>query len=657
MRFRSSSVVAISVAALLVAACSSSSDTRSKGADSLVSTPATESTVESTDPSETAVDTTSPDTIAAAATIEWSKCDDPEVTEAELDCATVAVPIDYDQPDGDTIDIAMVRVPAAGTREGAVLFNPGGPGGSGFDFIALNGSFVAQAMGLDAFDLIGFDPRGVDRSNGLRCVDDATQDKYLYLDYTPDTPEEKALIDAADADFIKGCEAAYGDTLRQYSTINTARDMDMIRAGLGDDQISYLGISYGTYLGAAYATLFPDRVRAMVLDSAFEPGGDTIEQQFETQLVGFDGAFNNWAAWCQETKSCAFNATDVPARWDALEKQLDDTPIETAEGRVANQATMSRATTAALYSESQWPVLASALQAAENGDATGIFALADEYNGRNPDGTFDTLFQSFQVITCASGIESQVPEDPQALLEKLVALSPRFTRGLVVDDLTGEAEECKALTGDIEQIELSYSGDGPIVVIGGKNDPATPFRWAEEMAAALGDNAHLVTATGEGHGQLLANTCITDIEATLLNTLQPPEPDAVCEPDAPIAKPAFWDGLPVPEGVSDVIEAGIVQDLLGLADTFAFSELRTTELDSDASREAYTAAMEAAGFSLDGSQDLPFDGGVVDYFTSADGDSVLVAFLSPEAFDSADLAAAKDAVPATGTVLVLAYIP
>ena len=172
---------------------------------------------------------------------------------------------------------------------------------------------------------------------GIKCVDDAFQDEHLYLDDTPDTPEEQQLLDEADQGFIDGCKANYGDTLKFYSTANTARDMDAIRAGLGDEQMSFLGISYGTYLGAVYATLFPDRVRAMVLDSAYEPNGDSVEEQYLTQLVGFEGAFNEWAKWCQDNTDCAFNASDVGARWDALLQQLDEAPLTGDDGRSGNQ--------------------------------------------------------------------------------------------------------------------------------------------------------------------------------------------------------------------------------------------------------------------------------------------------------------------------------
>ncbi|MEQ1699122.1 MAG: alpha/beta hydrolase, partial [Ilumatobacteraceae bacterium] len=547
--------IIFSTMAVVAAGCSSDSGVEVRERTSV----APESTSQTTTGDSTVTSDSTPDSTPDpdVAAIEWGECDDDAVSDDELECATLAVPLDYADPTGETIDIAMVRAPAIGDRKGAVLFNPGGPGGSGFDPIAYSGLTIQSELGIDDFDLIGFDPRGVDRSNGIQCVDDAFQDEHLYLDDTPDTPEEEALLDEADQGFTDGCTANYGDTLKFYSTEFTARDMDAIRAGLGDEQLSFLGISYGTYLGGVYATLFPERVRAMVLDSAYEPNGDTVEQQYLTQLVGFEGAFNDWATWCQDDPTCPFNAADVGARWDALRVQLDETPIPNAEdGRMGNQSTLDTATSAALYSESEWPVLADALAKAEAGNPAGIFQLADDYNGRNPDGTFTSLFQSFGIIRCASGITSQPPDDPEALLAKIKEQAPRFGGDVTLEDLTEDGEDpdgCAELVGtDVQPAELDYAGAGPIVVIGGTNDPATPFRWAEEMAAAMGPNAALVTFTGEGHGQLLASTCVTEIEGALLADLTLPDEGTVCDPDAPIAEPDWWSSLPIPAEYSAV---------------------------------------------------------------------------------------------------------
>ncbi len=632
--------LAIVVLAALTA-CGPTPDVHTTRADPIGSTP--EASDESTDTKT-----------GAQTTLDWGPCDDPSAEDPSLECATLTVPLDYDNPTGDSIDLALVRVPASAERRGAVLFNPGGPGGSGFDPIAYSGTGIAAALGLQSFDLIGFDPRGVDRSGGIRCVSDQFQDEHMYIDDTPDTPAEQALKDEAKSGFADGCKAKYGDTLRFFSTESTARDMDAIRAALGDEQLSYLGISYGTYLGATYATMYPDRVRAMVLDSAYEPNGDTVEQQFMTQLVGFEGAFNNWAAWCEKEPTCEFTASDVGARWDALKQQLDDTPIAGSDGRMANSAVMEGATTAALYSEGEWPVLARALAKAEGGDPAGIFALADAYNGRNSDGTFNTLFQSFPVIQCASGIEAPPPPDPEALAAALRAAAPRFGKDITAEDVTSEAEQCEALVGDTDPVGLSYAGKGPIVVVGGTNDPATPIRWAQKMTGELGPNARLVTSNAEGHGQLLVNSCVTEIEGAVLADLTLPEPDTVCEPDPVIDKPDWWDALPVPDGVSDVVALPALAAALGASPTQFFSEMRTTDLSAEDAVAAYTEALRDEGFTnFDVPQSIPIDDVAQGAYSNFGTKTFVVEALGPKAFDDKALQSAKAEVPPNTTVVWL----
>jgi pimeloyl-ACP methyl ester carboxylesterase len=639
-------------------ACSSDSDVRV--ADTEETAPETtapdESTPETTAPDDTTVDTTSPDD-QTAGELAWGECDDELVDqEAGMECATFTVPLDYDAPDGDTIDLALIRVPASGDRQGAVLFNPGGPGASGFDPIAINGPVLSSELGIENFDLIGFDPRGVDRSGGIRCVTDEVFDKYLYVDSLPDTPEEETLLEESESVFVDGCLAEYGDALNHYSTANTARDMDAIRAALGDDQLSFLGISYGTYLGAVYASMFPDNVRAFVLDAAYEPNGDTIEQQYITQAVGFEGAFDNWAAWCQENTTCAFNAADVAARWDALRTQLDTTPVPADDGRLGSNAVMERATIAALYSDSQWPVLAKALADVEAGNPTGIFALADEYNGRSPDGTFSTLFQSYSVIECASDIDNDVPDDPAALVAAVQEAAPRFGADYRVEDFDADSDTCAKLTPEPELIELDYQGDGAVVVIGGTNDPATPFRWAEEMAAAMGPNAALVTYTGEGHGQLLSSTCVTAIEAAVLADAELPDDGTTCDPDPPVEQPSWWGDVPTPEGVSEPEELPAVLAALGAGPTQVFAEVRTTDLALDDADTAYADALESAGFTSLGENPIGIDGTSSTAYT-IDGEILLVISLGPEAFDTEELGSVKASVPAGKTVVLLAYLP
>src|SRR4051794_9936258 len=405
------------VMTIVLAGCSSSANVHSSRADPIGSAPtgSTEPT-ESTGPSDTSTGSSQP---VGKSTLDWAPCDDPNAQDPALQCAKLKVPLDYDDPSGESIDLALIKVPAQGDRTGAVLFNPGGPGASGFDFVAFGGAGMSSTLGLDSLDLIGFDPRGVDRSGGIRCVSDEFEDQHVFADDTPDTPEEQALKEEASTGFIEGCTTKYGDTLRDYSTANTARDMDAIRVALGDDKISYYGGSYGTYLGATYASMFPDRVRAMVLDSAVEPNGDTAEQQFETQPVAFEAVFDRWAKWCEGDATCDFTGRDVPGRWDQLNQQLDATPLAGPDGRLATNTTLQVATRWSLYTESQWPFLGQALAQATSGDPTGLFAIADSYNGRDETGKFNTLTQSFLVIECASGLDNTPADDPEALAADL----------------------------------------------------------------------------------------------------------------------------------------------------------------------------------------------------------------------------------------------
>ena len=490
-------------------------------------------------------------TPAQASTLSWGACADE--TDPDLQCATLTVPLDYAHPELGSVDLALIRLPAQGDRQGAILLNPGGPGGSGYDFAANAASAIDSEFGLQRqYDLVGFDPRGVQRSGGIECVDDATIDATVYLDDTPDTPEEAQALDTVDDQFGAACQAKYDGTLRLYSTANTARDMDSIRAALGDEQISYIGISYGTYLGGVYARLFPERVRAMVLDAAFEPSGDSEFDQWATQLVGFEHAFNDWAAWCEEGNDCAFNAVDVGARWDALFDSLDANPLTAADGRSVNQVVLETATIEAMYSKAEWPALASALAAAEAGDGNALLALGDSYNQRNPDGTYNTIRQSGQVIRCASGLTQTYPADPAALLAQIKAAAPRFARTMRIEDFD---DDCTAIIpGHQKLIAPAYTGTAPILVVGGTNDPATPIRWAEELTTEMGPSATLLTYSGEGHGAILSSTCVDEAEAATIRDLTLPAAGTTCAPDPDVPRPAYWDQLPVPDGVGAPID-------------------------------------------------------------------------------------------------------
>ncbi len=585
----------------------------------------------------------------------WASCTDPAATDPTLTCATLKVPLDYAKPGGTTIALALVKYPASGKRKGAVLFNPGGPGGSGFQYIASGGATVSSSLGLTDFDLIGFDPRGVDRSGGIRCLSDTEQDTYAYLDDTPDTPAEQQLLDDAQTAFAKACATKYGDTLQYYSTANTARDMDAIRSAIGDDTISYLGVSYGTYLGAVYASLFPQRVRAMVLDSAFEPSGDTIEQQYTTQLGGFEHALDDWITYCQSDSTCEFHSDDVGAAWDTLRQQLDDHPLTAKDGRIGNQAVLEQATEQSLYSKSDWPVLGSALTQAAKGDPAGLFRLADSYSQRDANGHYSTIQQSNAIISCASGIESETPADPAALAAKLRALAPRLGKTITAKELA-KGDGCRELMPAQKIDTLTYAGSAPVVVIGGKNDPATPFRWAEETVKHMGTDATLVTYTGEGHGQLLVSSCVTNIEAKVLTDLELPKAGTVCDPDPVVAKPKWWDSILVPAGIDGIVDDPTLVGALGLEPTTAYSEVRTSSFDVPTVLTAYEAELEKVHFTFKGARD-PIPGSKQSVYDAPNGDLFSVFVLGADAFKDPSLQPAADLLPKGKVLVLLLYVP
>ncbi len=471
--------------------------------------------------------------------LSWGECTGKDAPDDPYECATLTVPVDYRKADGDTMKIALVRLPASdGKAKGIILTNPGGPGGSGIEFMSWAGRELADSLELQKFDIVGFDPRGVDKSGGVRCMTDKELDNFLYLDSTPDTPEEKKLDDESDK-FDTACTDKYGTKLQNYSTEYTARDMDVIRASMGFEKIHYLGISYGTYLGGVYATLFPDRVESMFLDSAFDPQGDTLEQEYLTQATGFEKAFKNWVTWCEDNaEKCAFHSDDVKQSWLDLYDSLDKVSL-VVDKRDVNHEVLNEATKSALYAESRWTQLALALANAKDGNGSALLALADDYNGRGDDGKYSSQNDAFYVIQCASGMGRPTPEDPAALAKKLKAAAPWYYRHLEASDLEGP--DCEEGFGSPKLQEISYNGPAPIVVLGGKNDPATPFRWAEEMAASLGDNARLLAFSGEGHSQILVSQCVDDIAGALFNKGTLPPKGKVCKPNVPLAQPTWWN--------------------------------------------------------------------------------------------------------------------
>ncbi len=472
--------------------------------------------------------------------VEWESCDEFPGDDT-VECGTVTVPLDYRNPDEQTIDIALLRYPAqSGKAKGVLLVNDGGPGSSGVDFAYYSGPDMIDSLGLEDFDIVGFDPRGVDRSGGLKCQTDDETDRFMYLDYTPDDDDEQALYD----EWLESedpCVVEYGEELRHYSTENIARDMDQIRLAMEVDRIHYLGISWGTYLGGVYATLFPDNVRSMFLDAAYDPQGDSADESELTQAVGFEKSFDAWVEWCEDdAEACAFSSSDVKADWLALEDELDAEPLVADGGREVNHVVMETATISVLYNEADWPFLGDALASAADGDGQALLEMADFWMGRAEDGSYATLVDAYSIIECASGTYAYEPENPEALLEQLKDEAPWYSRDYEAEDL---GASCDDAFGDPDIFEIDVTASLPIVVLGGTNDPATPMRWSEEMVLRLGDKARLAVFNGEGHSHILASRCVDEIASELFTSLRLPADGTECDPDVLVEKPQWWDGI------------------------------------------------------------------------------------------------------------------
>ena len=532
--------------------------------------------------------------------VDWQRCPNTEGLNAVLQCGQVNVPLDYAHPDGETLAIHFIRRPAgaSGASNGTILLNPGGPGESGIAWmLRSNGGWrLSEALGISDFDLVSFDPRGTGASGGLFCQSDAEIDRYRYPDTTPDTPAEVAFLAEARHAFARQCRETYGDTLQHYSTVNTARDMDMIRRALRVEQISYIGFSYGTFVGGVYAHVFPDRVRAMVLDAALQPVGDTIEQRSTTQLGGFGSAMKNWITWCETpANQCAFEAADVGARWDALWEQFDATPVTSADGRVANQATIADATTRARSSAALWPMLGTMLVAAENGDTTALWRLVDSFDHRSSTGHYDAAKSAFPVTLCASGIVADPAADPAGLLVTLKTLSPHFTKDLTAEQLA-EPDDCQTLLPNAPISPVSNRANAPVLVIGTENDPATPMRWAEQMTEDLGPNARLIRYSGEGHTVLGTASCVDTVARRLLRDAEIPDAGVVCAPDPDLPEPSWWQMLPLPGDSIATFDASAIAEITGIQRRAGYG---TGYLYTGSTAEgvaAVTAALSAAGF-------------------------------------------------------------
>lgn len=450
-----------------------------------------------------------------------------------FECTTMKAPLDYAEPDAGDIKLAVARKKATGPgkRLGSLLVNPGGPGGSAIGYLQAYAGLGYPAAVRARYDMVAVDPRGVARSEPVECLSGKQMDAYTQTDVTPDDQAETNELSAAFKKFAAGCEAKSGEVLPHVSTVEAARDMDILRAALGDDKLNYVGASYGTFLGATYAGLYPERVGRMVLDGAMDPSLSAREMNRE-QTAGFETAFQSFAKDCVRRSDCPLgtgSAADASKRLKSFFTELDRTPIPTGDpsGRKLGEALATTGVIAAMYDQGEWAQLRSALSSAiKDKDGAGLLALSDSYYERDGDGTYANLMAANAAVNCLDLPPSfKSPDDVKAALPSFEKASPVFGDGLAWAALNCTYWPVKATSG-AHRIEAK--GAAPIVVVGTTRDPATPYRWAQALAGQL-DSGTLLTYVGDGHTAYgRGSACIDSAINTYLLDGTPPKDGKRC---------------------------------------------------------------------------------------------------------------------------------
>ncbi|MFJ4190355.1 alpha/beta hydrolase [Kitasatospora sp. NPDC089509] len=474
----------------------------------------------------------------------WQPCD------GRFECTTFRVPMDYDHPgDGDlTLSAARATAGPGGpggsggsdgsggsgggsggdSRLGSLLLNPGGPGGSAIEYLeAVAGTYDRTVRAR--YDLIGLDPRGVGRSNPVNCLSGERMDAFTATDLAPGDQRAIDALVAVDQEFAEGCRKQAGAALGHLSTVESARDMDVLRALVGDERLNFVGKSYGTFLGATYAGLFPSKVGRVVLDGAMDPSLDAVTGN-RTQAGGFETAWAAFARDCAGREDCPLGRTEqqVGDRLTALLAAVRAHPLpSTDNGRRLTGAQATTGVVQALYAEFLWPKLRTALTDAGAGDGTGLLKLSDAYYGREADGSYPNLMFANTAVNCLDlPAPFRSPEDVQRALPDFERVSPHFGRDMAWMALTCAYWPVRA-TGAAHTVRAA--GAAPIVVVGTTRDPATPYDWARSLAGQL-ESGRLLTYDGDGHTAYgRHDPCVDGAVNRYLLTGEAPEPGKRCD--------------------------------------------------------------------------------------------------------------------------------
>lgn len=527
---------------------------------------------------------------APTGALEWDECALELASMAGLNCATLEVPLDRTVDDSPAIDLELARVAAEGDpgeRIGSLLLNPGGPGGSGIEFLA-SAALIFPDEILAHFDLVSWDPRGVGESSPVRCLTDEQKDSQIEGDLSPDDQAEldRALQDQEE--FLEGCLTNDPEMLEHMSTADVAGDMEEIREALGDEKLNYVGFSYGTAIGATYATMFPDTVRAMVLDGSVSPTASDLEQTI-SQAEGFERTYLSFVESCDSDPQCALSGRTA-STVDEVRARLDRDPLTVSTGSGDRELTRDLfdiGLATGLYDSSSWGILAEAIADLDGTGGATILSLADRQLGRNPDGTWDNSSDAQTMVNCADADSRPSLEEALERTEEVAEAAPTFGEVLKTSPLT--CIDWPQAANPVPQ----WSADGapPILVVGTLGDPATPYEWSEQMAAALSGSV-LLTYEGDGHTAFLrGGACVNDAVTAYLIDLELPEPGTSCpEVEAPSGMGDMSEllldqlsqaGIPEPvaqcitERLEEELGAADLRELLLGGDPDALNELVT----------------------------------------------------------------------------------
>lgn len=457
---------------------------------------------------------------------DWQSCYD------GFECATVEAPLDWADPGGERIRLALVKQPALGGDPiGSLFVNPGGPGASGVNFIAESIDFAVGEPLQQAYDVIGWDPRGVQHSTPVKCLDAADMDEELYglgdtfgLEVGSQQWIDESLEEVAD--FGEACLEATGNLLAHVDTGSTVQDLDMLRAIVGDDTLNYLGYSYGTFIGALYAEAYPQRVGRLVLDGAIDPAA-TLEDVVREQTIGFELSLRAYVTDCLTRDECPLtgNVDQAMAQWRALLDRVDANPLTGNDGRPLTSSTLLTAIITPLYSRDSWSYLDELFVTVSQGDAETALFLADFYYDRENGEYLTNQTEAFTATNCLD--YPRPPLDVERMRQQAAELEQLAPTIGVFQGYSDVGCASWPVPAADQRGPVTAAGADPILVIGTTGDPATPYKWAEALADQL-QSGVLLTYEGEGHTAYGGNDCVNDIVESYLLTGATPRAGTVC---------------------------------------------------------------------------------------------------------------------------------